>query len=198
MWVFEIVGMIVVLSFGLFFLLLLTYYLIVRPVDAAINTEGMPKLTPIPIPTKNRSFLMRLLVWFFEVRKWELSQDWSFRLEGGPEIVIPRGFHFDGASIPRPLWGILSPIGLLLIPGLVHDYGYKYDQLWMKDEDNELVAFQKGAGRSYWDSLFLEVGKQVNGFAAIDWSAWLAIKIAGGGVWNKHRDTNEPPQKPEP
>jgi hypothetical protein len=148
MWVFEIVGIVVVLSFGLFFLLLLTYYLIVRPVDAAINTGGMPKLTPIPIPTKNRSFLMRVLVWFFEVRKWELSQDWSFRLEGGPEIVIPRGFHFDGASIPRPLWGIL--------------------------------------------------GKQVNGFAAIDWVAWLAVKIGGGGVWKKHREASEPPPKPEP
>ncbi len=156
----------------------------------------MPKLTPVPIPTKNRRFLMRMLVWFFEVRKWELSQHWSFRLEDRTEIVLPKGFRFDGASIPRPFWAILSPIGLLLIPGLIHDYGYKYDQLWMKGENNEILEFKKGKGKSYWDKLFLEVGKQVNGFAPIDRIAWLGVVLGGGGAWKKHRNTNATPQRP--
>lgn len=193
---FEIVGIVVVLNFVLFLLLLLTYFLIVRPVEASIGLGGMPKLTPVPIPTKSRPFLMRILVWCFEVRKWELSQNWTFQFEDGCEIVLPEGFRFDGASIPRPFWAILSPTGLLLIPGLIHDYGYKYDQLWRKGENNKILEFEKGAGKSYWDNLFLEVGKQVNGLAGIDRIAWLGVKIGGSGAWNKHRNMNEPPQKP--
>ena len=69
---------------------------------------------------------MRLLVWIFEVRKWELMENWYFTLNDDVQIVINKGFVFDGASIPRPLWAFLSPVGLLLIPGLIHDYGYKF------------------------------------------------------------------------
>ena len=196
MWFFEIVGIIGVLGLIVFLLLFLIYALVVRQGNASIELGGMPKLTPIPIPTKRRPFLMRILVWFFEVRKWELSQNWSFQLEDGPEIVLPKGFRFDGASIPRPFWAILSPTGLLLIPGLLHDYGYKYDQLWTKGANNEILEFKKGKGKSYWDGLFLEVGKQVNGFAAIDRIAWFGVKIGGGGAWKKHRTMNETPQKP--
>ena len=59
------------------------------------------------------------------------------------------------------------------------------------------MEHKKGAGKSYWDRLFLEVGKQVNGFALIDRIAWLGILIGGGGTWRKHRATDENPQKPE-
>ena len=48
-------------------------------------------------------------------------EDWYFRLPKNKTIIkIPKGFEFDGASIPRPFWWILSPVGLLFIPGLVH------------------------------------------------------------------------------
>jgi hypothetical protein len=43
-------------------------------------------------------------------------------LKDGTEIILPADFELDGASIPRIFWGILSPVGLLLIPGLIHDY----------------------------------------------------------------------------
>lgn len=195
---FEIVGIIICLALILFLMLFVIYYLILKPAQSFIDPDKMPNLRPIPIPSKNRGFFMKILVWFFEIRKWELSQIWTFELEDGTEIVLPNDFRFDGASIPRPFWAILSPTGLLLIPGLIHDYGYKYDQLWKKSEDNNIVEYQKGAGKSYWDGLFLQVGKQVNGFTLIDRIAWLGVVIGGGGAWKKHRKVNKSPQKPIP
>lgn len=168
----------------------------------SIDPKHMPVLQPIPIPTKHHaSNLMKLLVMLFEVRRWQVSRNWLFVYRpphGEPVLlVIPKGFRFDGASIPRPFWSVLSPVGLLLIPGLVHDYGYRYDQAWRIDDQGQVVPWQKGAGKSAWDQVFLEVGKQVNGFIIIDAIAWFALKLAGERAWKANRRRNEPITKPE-
>lgn len=92
----------------------------------------MPVLEPLPIATEKHG----LTVWMHSVRRWTLEKDWEYPLpKSGAEdktvtIVIPKGFQFDGASIPRPFWGILHPSGLLLIPALVHDFAYRCGFLW--------------------------------------------------------------------
>ena len=64
----------------------------------------MPKLVPIPIKTREKSIFLRIWRWITSIRKWQLIEDWEFQLpDNGPTIVIPKGFVFDGASIPRPL-----------------------------------------------------------------------------------------------
>ena len=91
----------------------------------------MPKLSPVMIPTAEHNLLMRHMVWMHSVRRWTLEKDWEYPLpkSGAGDktvtIVIPRGFQFDGASIPCPFWGILHPSGLLLIQALVHDFAYR-------------------------------------------------------------------------
>ena len=35
----------------------------------------------------------------------------------GLDIKIPKEFIFGGASTPRPLWALLSPVGLFFIQG---------------------------------------------------------------------------------
>ncbi|NOQ97088.1 MAG: DUF1353 domain-containing protein, partial [Calditrichae bacterium] len=104
---------------------------------------------------------------------------WYFKLDNAVQIVINRGFIFDGASIPRPLWALLSPVGLLLIPGLIHDYGYKYDLLWQVKEDGTIATYLEKSGRKHWDDLFRSVGKQVNGFSFIDTLAWSGLRLGG-------------------
>ncbi len=163
--------------------------------SAAIDLSKMPLLRPVPIPTKNRSFFMRILVWIYDVRKWELAANWEYELSPGNRIILPEGFRFDGASIPRVLWAFLNPIGLLLIPGLIHDYGYRHKQLWKIDEDrNEVVSYEEGQQKkTYWDRLFRRVGKQVNGTRIINLVAFLAVYFGGYGAWrnNRKREENE-------
>ena len=196
MLIFQIIGMVVVALFFSFLTLLLLYSIFRRDAKACVTGEAMPVLRPVPIPTKNRSFFMRVLVWLFDVRKWQLVENWHFKLKDDIEIVLPRAFVFDGASIPRPLWFLLSPVGLLLIPGLIHDYGYKHDQLWTKDENGEIKPYQEKAGKKYWDTLFKNIGKEINGFAVIDFIAWLGVVLAGRCAWHRYRKINEPAVKP--
>jgi len=89
----------------------------------------MPVLEPVPIPTRDVPYPVALWRWLTQVREWRVVEPWYFTLPDGTEIVIPAGFQFDGASVPAVFWSVLSPTGLLLIPGLIHDFYYKYGHL---------------------------------------------------------------------
>jgi len=147
----------------------------------------MPIIRPVPISLKNRNFIMRIIIWFFSTRKWEMTADWRFVLHDKTEIVIPKGFIFDGASVPKLLWAILSPVGLLFIPGLIHDYSYKYNCLIQQDDEGNKTLYQNRAGKWYWDKLFLKTAIQLNGFTFIDLLAWLALTVGGWWTWLNYR-----------
>jgi hypothetical protein len=153
-----------------------------------MELNEMPVLRPIPIKTKNKNFFIRIFRWITSIRKWKVEEDWYYILPGekGKKIVIPKEFIFDGASIPRPLWGILSPVGLLLIPGLIHDYAYENNELISIDNGNR-TPYMKGAGRIKWDNLFKKVAVDVNGFTLINRVAWFFLILFGWYSWNKHR-----------
>ena len=93
-----------------------------------IKYETMPTMRPIIIPTKDRGFFGAIWLWLWTSRKWEIAEDWYFSLND-TEYKIPAGFIFDGASIPKYFWNWLSPIGVLLMPGLIHDYLYANENL---------------------------------------------------------------------
>ena len=153
----------------------------------------MPKLTPLPIKTKGKELPEQIRAWITETRKWEVAEKWDFILPNGEIILIPEGFEFDGASIPRPLWWLLSPTGLLLIPGLIHDFGYRYDYILTYDSKGMVCKGHGGAGQEYWDNLFYEVGMEVNDMEEINYLAWLALSLMGKAAWklNRVRDENE-------
>ena len=156
----------------------------------------MPIIKPLLIPTQKKPLISRIVTWVFEIRKWEVVNDWTFKLRDGTTIVIPSGFVFDGASIPRPLWAVLSPVGLLFIPGLIHDYAYKYNKLLAIDSEGNITDYKKGAGKAYWDRVFRQTGKDVNGMPIIDALAWFALFFGGWYPWWQHRNS-EKLQQPE-
>lgn len=147
----------------------------------------MPKIMPMPIKTKNKDVDGKLIAWITSIRNWELVEDWKFDLPCGEKIVIPKGFVFDGASIPRILWAVLSPTGLLLIQGLIHDYGYRYDYIWTYDSNGVAYKGHKNAGQEYWDKIFYEVGYEVNGIRSLNRLAWLALTLFGKFAWDENR-----------
>ena len=145
----------------------------------------MPILRPLPIPTKGVNAFKRAWRWFTVIRKWEVVEDYFFWFKGH-HFFIPKGFVFDGASIPRVFWSVLSPTGLLLIPGLFHDYGYRWNYLWEMLPDGP-AKYMPGAGKGFWDKLFLQIGEQVNGVHFANGVAWLALKVGGWGAWYSKR-----------
>ncbi|MDA0709258.1 MAG: DUF1353 domain-containing protein [bacterium] len=187
LWVVYWVGLINSFLVILFVLGAVIYFLLnlflSRP-PSVINLDKMPVLRPVPIPTRNRSFVMRIFVWIYDVRRWELAANWQYELSPGTTIILPKGFRFDGASIPRFLWAFLNPVGLLLIPGLIHDYGYRHRQLWVLTPDGkEAVPYMAGEKKTRWDWLFWRVGKQVNGTVVINLLAFLAVYLGGYTAW---------------
>ena len=151
----------------------------------------MPELIPVPIETKGKSFFTGLWIWFRSTRHWEFSSDWDFYCPDIDEtIVIPKGFKFDGASIPKRLRGYLSPVGLLLIPGIVHDFGYRYDYVWIRKADGCAIKWSENRGRCFWDDIFFKVGNYVNGVFIINFLAWIALTLGGWFAWRQNRKRN--------
>ena len=110
------------------------------------------------------------------------AQDW--------QIVIPAGFIFDGASIPRIFWtltGIL-PSGVHLGATAVHDYGYQRMGRMIRDEvqvKSEGVWTPKAVvwDRKRFDDLFLQ------GMTLADVNSWKealmfqAVRGFGRAAW---------------
>jgi hypothetical protein len=144
--------------------------------------KEMPHMKPIIIPTDGRGFWRSIWAWFIEVRHWEITKDWHFEVNG-KSYVIPKGFVFDGASVPKFLGAWLSPVGILLMGGLVHDYIYKYEVLLEKGKKKTTEKFnQKQA-----DQLFRDINIEQNGIHILNWAAYLALRVGGFVAWNSHR-----------
>ena len=147
--------------------------------------KGMPKLQPVPIATKGKGFWKGIVMWLLSTRNWILTEDWKYNIEG-EEYVIPAGFQFDGASIPKFLRTFFSPVGVLLIGGLVHDYAYKYKTLLKKNKKDTMGELtQKRA-----DEIFRDINIIVNGFYTMNRLAYWSLRIGGFVAWNGHRKRN--------
>ena len=185
---FQIIGFAVCVFLVIYVLLFIAYKILKPETNPCLAREEMPKLRPLPIRTKNQKhWLLRVMVWIFEIRKWELLEDWHYRLDDDVIIVVPKEFEFDGASIPRPLWALLSPVGLLMVPGLIHDYAYQHDMLLQLDANGDKIPYKEGRGRDYWDELFFKVSIEVNGLPVMSLLAWFALFIGGWVAWNRYR-----------
>jgi hypothetical protein len=144
--------------------------------------KDYPILKPIKIKTKGKGFWKMLTMWLFGVRHWEIAKDFEYELRG-ETYVIPKGFQFDGASIPKFLHTFLSPVGVLLIGGLVHDYAYKYATLLKANKKDTFgVINQKKA-----DQIFRDINIEINGFYLMNMLAFWSLRLGGFMAWNKHR-----------
>ena len=149
------------------------------------NFKGMPELRPVPIKTKNKGFWKGIIMWLLSTRNWILTKDWKYNIDG-TEYVIPEGFQFDGASIPKFLRTFFSPVGVLLMGGLVHDYAYKYKTLLEVNKKKTMGELtQKRA-----DEIFRDINIVVNGFYSMNYLAYWSLRIGGFVAWNGHRKRN--------
>ena len=146
---------------------------------------AMPQMKPLPIKTKGKGFFKGILLWLLGTRQWEIANDWEYVLNGN-KYVVPAGFKFDGASIPKFLHTFLSPVGVLLMGGLVHDYAYKYETLLRANKRDTLGKIsQKRA-----DEIFRDINIEVNGFYVMNWLAYWSLRLGGFVAWNGHRKRN--------
>ena len=144
-----------------------------------------PTMRPIPIKTKGKGFFTMIKMWLLGTRHWEIANDFDYEVNG-EKFIIPAGFKFDGASIPKFLHPFLSPVGVLLIGGLIHDYAYKYETLLKSNKKDTMgVITQKKA-----DEIFRDINIEINGFYLMNYLAYWSLRLGGFMAWNKHRKVN--------
>ena len=178
-WQFTIVGILIVLG----------WVVNLFGVDNKTKRIGfeyteMPQMAPVPISTKGKGFWGAIWLWLMGTRQWVIAKDFVFKIDG-VEYVIPKGFQFDGASIPKFLHTWLSPVGVLLMGGLVHDYAYKYATLKRKGKGTYGILTQKES-----DVIFRDINIEINGFHLLNYLAYWALRVGGFVAWNGHRKNN--------
>jgi len=147
--------------------------------------DELPHLQPVKISTKGKGFWKGIIMWLLSTRNWVITKDWKYKIDG-VEYVIPAGFQFDGASIPKFLRTFFSPVGVLLIGGLVHDYMYKYTACKPATKKGSLLLVdQKRA-----DQIFRDINIEVNGFYFMNYLAYWSLRLGGFVAWNGHRKRN--------
>ncbi len=175
-WQFTVVGVLVIIG------ALINFFDKDFKSGMDFKVDEMPHMKPITIPTKGKGFWGAIWMWLMGTRTWQITKDFHFSIDG-EEYVIPKGFVFDGASIPKFLHTWLSPVGVLLMGGLVHDYAYKHTVLLKKGKINvSHVMTQKKA-----DQTFRDINIEVNGFRLLNNLAYYALRLGGFVAWKGHR-----------
>jgi len=83
----------------------------------------------------------------------ELQEDYVVETSLG-SITIPKGFISDGASVPKPLWGIVSPYDPeVRDAALIHDYFYRTPGARLVSSDKVTNVY---VSRKMADEIFLE------------------------------------------
>lgn len=151
-----------------------------------------PILRPVRIKTKGYSWYKQIWVWLTEPRKFEIIEDYIFYIPWFDiRVKIPKGFIFDGASIPRIFWFLLAPTGILFIPALFHDYGYKYNK-WLDNNNNDIFV---NAGKKFFDEQFGKLAVWINDMTILDYTAFFALRGFGYISWYKHRKKDKRNEK---
>ena len=151
-----------------------------------IKYKEMPHMKPITIETKSKGFFGGIWMWIATSRKWEITSDFLFTIDN-TNYVIPKGFIFDGASVPKYFRSWLSPMGVLLVGGLVHDYAYKFQTLRLSGKKPKALSKKN---QKWCDQLFRDINIDVNGFKIINYLAYYALRGGGWLAWNGHRKRN--------
>jgi len=176
-WQFTVVGVLIIVGF------IANLFGVDQDEDLiGFKYKEMPHMKPIAIPTAGKGFWGAIWLWRMGTRQWEIAKDFHYTING-EDFVIPKGFQFDGASIPKFLHTWLSPVGVLLMGGLIHDYGYKYATLLKKDKKTTIgIKDQK-----WMDQTFRDINIEQNGFHLLNKLAYWALRLGGFVAWNGHR-----------
>lgn len=112
-------------------------------------------------------------------RVWRLHQ--SYRYDAGEySLFLPAGFEFDLASVPRPLWSVISPTDLSIVAPLLHDFIYQYGG---RPPYGTVAPWFKAFDRLEADRLFLRAMEQEGVSAWRRELAYRAVRMYGASSW---------------
>ena len=105
---------------------------------------------------------------------WILHEDWNCKVsctEYEYTITVKRGFITDGGSVPNMFTNIIAPMGVYLVPFLLHDTFYGAELISRELADTWLFDYV-----NYYEANWL-----------ISESIYLAVDSFGDATWDKHK-----------
>lgn len=148
-------------------------------------TYSMPLVRPLTLEYLKKGRLQRFFCWLTYRRKWRLEEDFHFFC---PVVnrwaVVPKGFEFDFASVPKAFHWLLSPTGLLLMASIPHDYLYRYGGLMVKETCQSTIGTEfLACTRQQSDLIFLKLGASHLGGSKTHRLAWFILRLFGWCNW---------------
>jgi hypothetical protein len=101
-------------------------------------------------------------------------------------IVVPEGFVFDGASIPRLAWTLMPSKSDTAEEGCLHDYLFRF---------GPRLSLPVGFGAANW-ALWSALTISRDGWAWQRTAMWAAVSSGGVMAWRKWRRANLDPLDP--
>jgi len=153
------------------------------------NWEFSKKLhfpTVRAIPMKDVPWYKRFVSSLLHLREWEIMEDyiiWSEYLQA--YLFIPKGFIYDGASVPKILHSIYSSIGVLFLGSGPHDLGYRYGGLLLIDTSG-VLTFREYTKKEL-DRVFHHLCILENHLVAVSTIATSVLHVFGWFTWNSYR-----------
>ena len=83
------------------------------------------RLARAPVRIAASSLPPPVVTYLVAERAWVLEQAYLYQ-DGATRILVPAGFQFDLASVPRLLWSVIAPFELSIAAPLLHDFLYRY------------------------------------------------------------------------
>lgn len=102
-----------------------------------------------------------------------LKKDYTIKIQKF-KLTVPKGFSFDGNSIPRCLWFFFGhPLaGVQIIAAMIHDYLYKTGSIPRSDADFLYYCLLRS----------VEIGLLKRSLM------WLGVRIGGWLHYNKNKN----------
>ena len=79
-------------------------------------------------------------------RYWVTAQDQPYTLSDGTPITIPKGYMFDGHSLPLFILPWVNPYSYDMYAALLHDYLYEYRIGTRKQADLQYLYLMQQLG----------------------------------------------------
>lgn len=145
----------------------------------------MPALRQLPRDT-DKPLIKRLFGWREPV-VYELVEHYVYTtwIEGVPRrILLPAGFRTDLASTPSVSWIFgFRPDGILLVPGLIHDWYYRHG--YLLTDNHETICHNRG--KLWADKLLAKITAHMAGVKTPGLLALAALALCGWPAW-KHNE----------
>jgi len=162
------------------------------------KTFHFPITRAIPEPRKEVPLYKRLLKFGMYRRKFEIMEDYILWIPWEASyLFIPKGFIFDGASVPKILNGLYSPTGVLLGGAGPHDFGYRYKALLFVNVITGDLYIDNRT-KAELDNTFQSLCERESGMVIASGAATLMLSICGFIGWRQNKKTRIDIQKDFP